>query len=312
MTVREQHARHPILVTGMPRSGTTWVARMLWASGLVGYINEPFNLAKDPGTLRIPVDHWFPYITAENEHDVFPALTDALEFRYPLVRELKQCRTRSDLVHTLRWWWGFVRSRGRRPLVKEPHAVFSIEWFSQRLESDVVITVRHPVAVVSSWNRLGWSFDFGNLVGQPALVRDWLGPFERQMRAALEPSADRIDRVALLWHIIYRVVDQYRERFPGLHVVRQEDLSRNPIDGYRALFHVLGLPFTLESSAAVADSSSSKNPKETSVRDPHAIRIDSQANLDNWKRRLRPDEITRIRVLTEETAALYYSEDDWT
>jgi hypothetical protein len=212
MTVREQHARHPILVTGMPRSGTTWVARMLWASGLVGYINEPFNLAKDPGTLRIPVDHWFPYITAENEHDVFPALTDALEFRYPLVRELKQCRTRSDLVHTLRWWWGFVRSRGRRPLVKEPHAVFSIEWFSQRLESDVVITVRHPVAVVSSWNRLGWSFDFGNLVGQPALVRDWLGPFERQMRAALEPSADRIDRVALLWHIIYRVVDQYRDR----------------------------------------------------------------------------------------------------
>ena len=51
--------RRPILLTGMPRSGTTWVTRILTASGEVGHINEPFNLAVSPGTLRVPADHWF-------------------------------------------------------------------------------------------------------------------------------------------------------------------------------------------------------------------------------------------------------------
>ncbi len=36
----------------------------------------------------------------------------------------------------------------------------------------------------------------------------------------------------------------------------------------------------------------------------HAVRLDSRANLHNWKRRLTPDEIQRMRDLTEDTAAL--------
>jgi hypothetical protein len=170
--------RRPILVTGMPRSGTTWVGRMLTASGEVGYINEPLNRSASPGTFRISVDHWYPYVTAENEERLLPRLEEALHFKYHLARELKQCRTRTDLHHTLKTWAGFVRSRKRRPLVKEPHAVFSVDWFTRRLGSDVVVTVRQPLAVVSSWKRLDWSFDFADLLEQPALMRDWLAPFE--------------------------------------------------------------------------------------------------------------------------------------
>jgi hypothetical protein len=305
------HELGPILVTGMPRSGTTWVARVLCESDRVGFLNEPFNLARDPGTLRIPVDRWFEYITVENEELVLPALADALGFRYPLMRELWQCRTRTDVRHTLKWWWAFVRDRGRRPLVKEPHAVFSAPWFSRRLGSDVVIIVRHPAAVVSSWKRLGWSFDFNNLLTQPALLRDWLEPFELEMRAALEPPADRIDRVALLWHVIHGVVGEYRKRFPEFHVVRQEDLSRNPTEQFRRLYEQLRIPFTNEIARAVSSSSSEENPKETRVESPHETRLDSMANLESWRRRLNPAVVTRIRRLTECTAGLYYREDDW-
>ena len=39
----------PILVTGSHRSGTTWVGKMLAATGSVGYIHEPFNLKNRPG-----------------------------------------------------------------------------------------------------------------------------------------------------------------------------------------------------------------------------------------------------------------------
>jgi hypothetical protein len=303
--------QHPILVTGMPRSGTTWVGRMLTASGEVGYINEPFNLAVSPGTFRIPVDHWYEYVSAENEAHILPDLGRALEFEYPLGRELRRCRNRTDLLHTLRSWRGFVRSRHRRPLIKEPHAVFSIPWFAERLASDVVVTVRHPAAVVSSWKRLDWSFDFANLLDQPNLMQDWLEPFRLEMQAAVAPDRTPVDRVALLWAVIYSVIDRQRERFPRLHIVRQEDLSRDPVEEYAKLYDAAGLSFTSAAAAAVRAASSEENPKETNPENPHETRIDSRANLENWKRGLTGDELGRIRRLTETTAGLYYSRLDW-
>jgi Sulfotransferase family len=301
----------PILVTGMPRSGTTWVGRVLCAGGGAGYLSEPFNLATSPGTIRVPVDQWYPYVTEDNEREIVGLLEPLLRFKYPLRRELPRCRTYVDLLHTLRWWRGFLRNRGRRPLVKEPHAVFSAEWFAQRLGSDVVVTVRHPAAVVSSWKRLDWSFDFANLLGQPALVRDLLGPLRADMERALDPSHDLVDRVALLWHVIYRTVADYRERFPSFQIVRQEDLSREPVDGYRALYEALGLPLGREAETMIVAASSGTNPKEPSVERPHETYLDSRATLTSWKRRLSDDEIDRIRNVTGETAALFYRDHEW-
>jgi hypothetical protein len=232
-----------------------------------------------------------------------------LEFEYPLVHELRRCRSRTDVLHTLKWWRDFVRSRGLRPLVKEPHAVFSAGWFAERLGSDVVVMAREPLAVVSSWKRLEWSFDFANLLEQPLLMRDWLGPFEAEMTAALSPARDLVDRVALLWRVIYSVVAD--ERFPSVRLVRHEDLSRDPVRGYAELYEALGLPFSDTVAKAVEASSSSENPAETSVEQPHETRIDSRANLENWRHRLSEDEIARIRAVTEETAALYYPDLVW-
>jgi Sulfotransferase domain len=301
----------PILVTGMPRSGTTWVGRVLCAGNGAGYVNEPFNRATSPGTMRVPVDHWFPHVTEQNEAEFLAGLAPLLRFEYPLVRELRRCRAYMDLLHTLRWWRGYLRSRGRRPLVKEPHAVFSAEWFARRLGSDVVVTVRHPAAVVSSWKRLEWDFDFANLLAQPTLLRDILGRCRRDMERALEPSHDLVDRVALLWHVVYRTVAGYRVRFPNFHIVRQEDLSKEPAEGYRALYEALGLPLTQEAEEAIAAASSAGNPKETRVDKPHETRLDSRANLTSWKRRLSDDELERIRNATAETAALFYGDDEW-
>ena len=301
----------PILVTGMPRSGTTWVGRMLLASGGVGYVNEPFNLSYSPGTFRVPADHWYVYVTRENEQRFLPALAAALEFRYPLARELRRCRSRTDVQHTLRMWRSFVRSRGRRPLVKEPHAVFSAEWFARRLGSEVVITVRHPAAVVSSWKRLGWSFDFSHFLEQPALLRDWLRPFQGEMETALTSSHDLIDRVALLWRVIYAVVGKYEGSFPGFVVLRQEDLAREPIERFTALYDRLGLHFTSAAHDAVTASSSGDNPRETSIENPYATQINSRASLENWKRRLSKDEVSRIRRVTEEIADRYYGNEEW-
>jgi hypothetical protein len=308
----ETASRRPILVTGMPRSGTTWVGRILTASREVGYINEPFNLESSPGTVRLPVGHWYTYVSPENEDRFLQPLLNLITFRYALAHELRRCRNRADVHHTIKMWLTSVRNHRRRPLVKEPHAVFSADWFLERLGADVVVTIRHPAAVVSSWKRLEWNFDFANLLQQPKLMRDRLEPMRAEMEAALSPQSDLVDRVALLWRVIYSVVGEYGPRSPYVHVVRQEDLSRDPLGGYAKLYGVLGLSFTTDAAKAVRASSSRDNPKETSVESPHETRIDSRANLENWKQWLSKDEISRVRRITEETAFLFYSGLEWT
>ena len=301
--------RRPVLLTGIPRSGTTWVGRILTVSRELGYINEPFNRSVSPGSLRIPAESRYPYISEENEEQFLPPFAELLAFQYPLARELRRCRNRTDLQHTVKSWRSFVDSRGRRPLVKEPHSIFSAAWFAGRLKSDVVVMVREPLAVVSSWKRLEWNVDFANLLDQPALMRDWLGPFESEMRAALSPSWPLVDRVALFWRVVYSVAAD--ERFPEAVVLRHEDLSRDPVNGFRRLYDSLDMTFTARVVEAVRASSSSGNPAETDVDDPHETRLDSEANLGNWRHRLEPHEVARIRELTEQTAALYYSDISW-
>jgi hypothetical protein len=298
----------PILVTGMARSGTTWVGRMLCAGGEAAYLDEPFNLEFAPGAVRVAAEHWYEYVCNENEGLFLSDLTRWLRFRYPVLRELVRCRNRVGVRRSLRLWRTFGVSRGRRALVKEPNAVFSAEWFARRLGSDVVITVRHPAAVAASWKRLGWSFGFESLLAQPLLMRDHLRPYARELEASLD-GTDVVHRAALLWRIVYSVVADYRSQFPDFLIIRHEDLSQDPLREYERLYASLGLRFTADAAAAVAASSSSTNPKRAA--NPYETRLDSAANLDAWRTRLTNDELRRVRALTDETASRFYSDLKW-
>ncbi|GAH47721.1 unnamed protein product, partial [marine sediment metagenome] len=111
--------------------------------------------------------------------------------------------------------------------------------------------------------------------------------------------------------IIYQVVAQFESKYPQFQVVCHEDLSLDPIDNFRSLFNSLGLSFSAHARQVIIKASSQDNPGERADKSIYATRLNSQANLNNWKRRLDPDEITRLRSLTKDTAAIYYSEEFW-
>src|SRR5262252_7055049 len=73
-------ARRGILVTGLPRSGTSWIGKMLQASGEVVYVNEPMNANHPPrpGILNADVSHRYQYICADNDERWVPAFHDTL------------------------------------------------------------------------------------------------------------------------------------------------------------------------------------------------------------------------------------------
>jgi hypothetical protein len=88
----------PILVTGIHRSGTTWVGRMLAADAHTTYVSEPLNIFHRPGVFRVPVKHWYAYITDENEDEYLPAFEELLGFRYHFWPGIRSIRSHKHLV----------------------------------------------------------------------------------------------------------------------------------------------------------------------------------------------------------------------
>jgi hypothetical protein len=66
-----------------------------------------------------------------------------------------------------------------------------------------------------------------------------------------------------------------------------------------------------KAARAISRSTSAENPKEISRTKKHSTKLNSVANLENWKHRLTKEEITRIHELTHETASLFYPDSIW-
>ncbi len=303
----------PILVTGVHRSSTTWVGKMLAANKDYVYVSEPLNVLHRRGVMRKPVQHWYTYVCNQNQDELLSSFYETMQLRYHTWLELGDLRSLKDTGRLLRDWSSFTggRNRGKQVLLKDPFALFSAEWFSRRLGCEVVIAVRHPAAFVSSLKRLNWPFQFEDLMAQPLLMRDWLEPFRGEMIEAINNPEDIIGQASLLWRMIYDVVSQYQQTHPEFHIVRHEDLSLRPLQEFQALFRAMEVPFTRQVAETIHKSTNPGNPTELPLESIHSVNLDSKTNIKNWQNRLKPEEIDRVRELTEDIAARYYTDQDW-
>lgn len=284
---------------------------MLASNPQTAYISEPLNVLHRRGVYGAEVERWYTYIADENESKYLPAFQELLAFRYHFFSEMFSLRSQKDLLRMGRDLVVFTKGKllQQRPLLKDPFAVFSAPWFAQKMNCQVVITIRHPGGFASSLKRLDWPFDFNDLLKQPMLMRDHL----EEDRVDMENmrADDIVGQSALLWRMIYRVVHASRKLFPDFKIVRHEDLSLDPAAGYKSLYESLGLTYDDKVRDAILNSSSSENPAELSKKKVHSVKLDSRANMDNWKKRLTAEEITRVRKLTEDVSHLFYSDNEW-
>src|SRR5687767_4572407 len=143
-------AHKPILVSGSHRSGTTWIGRMLAESPSLFYIHEPFSVTDPPsrGICNTQFNHWFTFITRENEASVYKPVRNMIQLKYDLAGGLKTYRSREGLRELRREHISFWRNRQKRSkvLLKDPMAFFSAGWLAERFDMNVVMVIRHPAA----------------------------------------------------------------------------------------------------------------------------------------------------------------------
>jgi hypothetical protein len=297
-------ARPPVLVTGLPRSGTSWAGKMLAAGGELVYVNEPLNPqhppGRCPGILRAQVRHRFQYICDDNAPTWLPAFRDTVALRYRWAAELRANRSPYDLARMIRYGGAFTLGRlaGRRALLDDPFAVLSAGWFAERLGCKVIALVRDPVSFVASWQRLGWTVYFHELLEQPLLVRDH--PQVLRLRV-LVGSQDRVAKAAALWQVTREIL----ARTPGILVTSYDDLAADPRTGFKRLYDYAGLAWTPAAEERVMKACTAPGSRDQGFAWSGLSRtayrpMDSRAALRAGARGLTQDEIDRIRALTDD------------
>jgi len=299
MKAFQEKSGQPILISGAHRSGTTWVGQTLAHSSNLVYIHEPFSplLRRQTqlqwGVSTSHIRYWFTYVDETNEADFIPLFQHLTDFRYSLLQGLEAVKSRDDLT-TL--WGGYRRSWfhrfGSRPrlLIKDPIALFSAEWLSSRFDMMVVVLIRHPAGFASSLKRHNYRHPFSHFLDQTSLMQR-LKEFETEIQTFAQTEQDIIDQAILLWRIIYSTVHQYQQQHPEWLFVRYEDLTTNPVEGFKAIFAHCGLSFSEEIERHIVEG--------------------LRSNAWGWMKDLSREEIDRVKAGTSDIWPLYYTEEDW-
>ena len=255
----------------------------------------------------------FYHIPENSSSEYEPALRRAVELRYPLLPNLTRIRTPRHCGRLCKDWLfsHHARLTGKRPLLKDPIALFSAEWLARQFDMKVVVMIRHPAGFASSIKRLNWHFNFENFIGQEALMDGILAPYKDQIFEYARHPRDIIDQAILVWNAMYSVVRRYQETHPDWFFVTHERLSADPLAEFKPVYDYCGLTWNARAESIIAAHSGNENPRDVAPENYRAIRRHSQAAARTWKSRLEADEAERILAGTREVASHFYSQEEF-
>jgi hypothetical protein len=223
---------NPILVTGIIRSGTTWVGKVLcFAPGTI-YLHEPTNPASPwNAAIRTPIPHFYL-------HDEFAEVYQKLFAQLLSLEPRVQGKWLSDHAQ---WLADYIQRRksgqgsnALRGIIKDPTALFSTSWMVRNLNVAPIVVLRHPLAIVKSLLRLGWSDRLNPMfiTKQPLLMANIYADISEQDRQLLLPKWQDygpLDRTLRWVRIMYLALTHFKRRHPNWDYVCYEKLTQNPL-----------------------------------------------------------------------------------
>ncbi len=292
--------RRCIIVTGFPRSGTSWVAKCLSFAPGFTYYREPDNY----GHVR-EAEKRFTYLYLTGEHDD-PAyrrlmtracagqIATAFTMRHdpgPLLRPLRgPGRALGERFPSL-----FLRQR--HVLLKLVFANLNLAWLSAHLpQARQLCVLRHPCGQFESWQRLGWQPKPERLLENQRLVADHLEPFVDLIRSA----KSYWERAGALWAATIYVIHRQTRADPRRLIVAYEWLCRDPLAGFQTVYRALGLDWSPKTERFIRDSDHDGDERTYSIARPIAKQI------DKWTDRLRPGDIEACRRFVQPFGLPYY------
>jgi len=306
-----------VVVTGAPRTGTTFVGKIIGYSHKANYIWEPFNC-----NYRQGIQDYYPYVglgSNERKKELYTKLTDDLLSFKNLKAVIKPPRNRDGFLKVILKRIGINRTmlsysmakikmilgQSDRLVAKDPVAVFLSRFLIENYNAKVVVCVRHPCAVALSRKRLGWGFDLSAWKNQDDLWVDYI-------LNQIGPPPENGDQLALsAWHwkaCYYHFIHLENDYPENLIFVRHEDICYRPAGEFKRIYDFLDLHWVTKIENKVMYYTTGN---ESEVRTPVSVikRRDSKKLALGWKQHFTNNDVQRIREVTIPAGEYFYNEN---
>jgi hypothetical protein len=185
----------------------------------------------------------------------------------------------------------------QRLLVKSVHAPLALEWLAEEFEIDVLVLLRHPGNVLSSWLGLNLNEQFVRLEENQAvrerLLDSWSVP---------APGPDPLERMIFSIGVLSTALEAAASRHPRWLIRTHEQLCSDPGQEFKKLYADLELTWNEAVEGFLAGND---RPGEGFLTQRVAAELP-----DNWKRRLTSHQITVMqRVLSQFPLKTWTAED---
>jgi len=304
-----------ILLAGTARCGSTWATNVLGRAANTRSVYEPDGPDSDVlgATLRTRLGE-YPVLTTTQRSYWYRVVWDlAFAGGWPwdrvegaraagrrLVRVPPELR--DYMVVALAEGTRMTRRRPENVVVKSVNSAFSLEWINARYAPKVVILRRNPLNIVSSWLVLNmWT---RKPIGMDPLVqRAYVIP-----RGLTPPGEGSSTLSITAWNVglLVRALRDAAERHPDWIVASHDDLSAEPVAGFKELTQRLGLRWTPAMDEYLRESD---DPTFTvhggSARvHPNAVTatVDGSRRAQQstqYRRRLTPEQAAEARAILE-------------
>jgi hypothetical protein len=303
-------APRPIVIVGLPRSGTTWTLRAMGSAVGEGGILEPDNEDKVPAAIhakhglgRYPVlqpgDDAAPYRRLWEwvfngavegrrsnlaRHLLGPGAAERIhEGRPDPVTWLAATIARNPNVGPVR----VDGNEGPRIVAKSIHAQLAVEWLADEFDLEVVLLLRHPANVLASWMEVHLK-DARNstLESRPEIRSRYLEPW-----GIPPPGPDPVERMSWRIALLTAAIEDVHARHPEFQLRTHEQLCTDPPAEFSQLFDDVGLPWGEASETFLKD----HNVPGTGF----AVRRVASDLSDSWQQRLDDAQVSTLRRVLE-------------
>ena len=252
-----------IFLFGVPRSGTTWLSRVLSASGSYALVHEPDNetnlfmgLVSKCGLPRFPYvrpserksryQNLFKY--AANDRLVHQtSKRNALMYRATRMsrrRTLALLASGEDVcsaiklpVYRISKHLLTKRRPRKRVIVKSVHGVLSLPFLLKHVSFKPVIIQRNPLNIFSSYKAMEMPDQNRHFHRRTRLLAD----FDVEPLSSRGVSGDVLAGYQL--GVFNKVIDTYKEAYADIHVIDYEEVMLDPYREIERICGALGIAY---------------------------------------------------------------------
>jgi hypothetical protein len=302
---------------GLPRSGTTWVARVLSAPGGVGLVDEPDNHRVDPyahlATRGVRGDRYPRLVPGDSA----AGLENLWRHAFGLEADTPGWQRAARRVRRTAAYRAFPSGSRRRDqkraiaedgkisfrlalaealavpasapdcsslIVKSVYSALALEWIASMLPVKVLVVMRGSYNVLSSWHRL-WSTSPDEAMVD--LDFETITSLSETSGISLPAkSSSWMTRSAFLYGLLMSELTSAAERHPEWKLVWHESLATDPRAHLAEVAKEVGLPWTPDSERAIEEMNRPGVGYET-------LRITSETP-HSWRGRLTSSQVEEI------------------